>query len=287
MPFYAVRTGRQKGTFSSWEECETNVKNFPNATFARFETLDEACLYMSSELSARQVKAQKCTPPTPPASSAQCKPPKNTAAADNKEPAAIERLIGSEGRTSRRHNIFLAPSGQPSAAKNVVYTDGSCCMNGKKNARAGYGVFWPDNADRCCYGPLAADTPQTNQRAELTAIWKALESARPVPGALEICTDSKYCIGGLTKWFKEWERQGWAVPVKNIDLFRDIIEACREREDPVFMVHPDHPSLVITNRRRGTYPDTLAILGTSRLIGLRCRVPNVEWESVDCLRETL
>ncbi|TKR77050.1 hypothetical protein L596_018098 [Steinernema carpocapsae] len=51
----------------------------------------------------------------------------------------------------------------------VVYTDGACSSNGRKNARAGYGVYWgddhPDNVSKPLEGSVA-----TNNRAELQAV---------------------------------------------------------------------------------------------------------------------
>lgn len=56
----------------------------------------------------------------------------------------------------------------------VVYTDGSCFGNGMAGCKAGYGVFWGDNHPDNLSEPLDRGPP-TNNRAELTAVIRALE----------------------------------------------------------------------------------------------------------------
>ena len=74
---------------------------------------------------------------------------------------------------------------------------------------------------------------QTNQRAELTAVLRALEIA---PGDQEahIYTDSRYSIDCVTVWYKSWERNEWQTslkkPVMNRDLIQAILIKIRERE---------------------------------------------------------
>lgn len=74
--------------------------------------------------------------------------------------------------------------------------------------------------------------PQTNQRAELTAILRALETIG-VTQDVEIRTDSKYSIQCVTEWYVNWERNGWKTrdgPVKNKDLVQAIRDRLEERE---------------------------------------------------------
>lgn len=68
-------------------------------------------------------------------------------------------------------------------------------------------------------------TRQTNQRAELTAVQRALEIA-PRYRDVTIFTDSKYAIDCVTNWFTNWEKNGWLTatkkPVENKDLIQEI-----------------------------------------------------------------
>lgn len=73
---------------------------------------------------------------------------------------------------------------------------------------------------------------QTNQRAELTAILRALEIAGDTQD-VEIRTDSKYSIQCVTEWYINWERNGWKTregPVKNQDLVQAIRARLEQRE---------------------------------------------------------
>lgn len=75
-------------------------------------------------------------------------------------------------------------------------------------------------------------TPQTNQRAELTAILRALETV-PVDQGVMIWSDSMYAINCVTEWFVKWEKNGWKThkgQVQNRDLVEAVLVKIRERE---------------------------------------------------------
>ena len=40
--YYAVREGRKKGIYTTWSECEAQVKGYPCAVFKKFSTYEEA-----------------------------------------------------------------------------------------------------------------------------------------------------------------------------------------------------------------------------------------------------
>ena len=74
---------------------------------------------------------------------------------------------------------------------------------------------------------------QTNQRAELTAILRALEIAK-LDQNVRIFTDSQYSINCVTTWGPSWEKKGWLTasgePVKNKDLVMAIRSRMAKRE---------------------------------------------------------
>lgn len=74
---------------------------------------------------------------------------------------------------------------------------------------------------------------QTNQRAELTAIQRALDIA-PRYRDVTIYTDSKYAIDCVTDWYRNWVRNGWVnskgKPVENKDLVVHVRDNIEERE---------------------------------------------------------
>jgi ribonuclease HI len=75
--------------------------------------------------------------------------------------------------------------------------------------------------------PLKGE-PQTNQRAELMAILRALETAN-YNGTICIFSDSNYAIRCCTEWVPNWERNKWKTSagkkVMNQDLIRAILAA--------------------------------------------------------------
>lgn len=75
---------------------------------------------------------------------------------------------------------------------------------------------------------------QTNQRAELTAILRAIDIA-PRHRDVTIYTDSRYAIDCVTVWFVNWRRNNWMTkdnkPVENRDLVEAILVKIEERNE--------------------------------------------------------
>jgi ribonuclease HI len=69
-------------------------------------------------------------------------------------------------------------------------------------------------------------TLQTNQRAELMAIVRALEVAPPNHD-IEIITDSQYSINCVTVWYKSWVQRNWTRSDGGKVLNRDLVEMVR------------------------------------------------------------
>jgi ribonuclease HI len=81
---------------------------------------------------------------------------------------------------------------------------------------------------------------------ELMAAIQAL-SALKKPCAVELHTDSKYVMQGITEWIHGWKARGWKTadkkPVKNDDLWIALDEARRRHEVKWRWVkgHSGHP----------------------------------------------
>jgi ribonuclease HI len=112
-----------------------------------------------------------------------------------------------------------------------VFTDGSCIGNGKSGAKSGYGVWFPENPSWSVSAKLAPSDPQTNQRAELSAIRAAADVLLAhgcINDDIVIYTDSDYSINCLTKWISKWVARGWKTidgkPVLHQDLIKDIAD---------------------------------------------------------------
>ncbi|XP_034479565.1 ribonuclease H1 [Drosophila innubila] len=109
----------------------------------------------------------------------------------------------------------------------IVYTDGSCLGNGRKNACAGFGVYFGDDH------PLNAGKPVlgrvTNNVGEIQASIYAIKFALDL-GIEKLCikTDSQFLINSITKWVPGWKSRGWRLknmePVKNVADFKELDE---------------------------------------------------------------
>ena len=94
-----------------------------------------------------------------------------------------------------------------------IWTDGSVFPN---PGNGGWGWVRSDGQEAC--GGVANTT---NNRMELTAILKALESLKPGDQAT-IYSDSQYCVSGLTSWHAKWKSMKWrrkGVDIPNRDLW--------------------------------------------------------------------
>ena len=108
----------------------------------------------------------------------------------------------------------------------TIHTDGACKGN---PGPGGWGAILQASGktkELCGGEPLT-----TNNRMELTAAIMALE-ALTRPCKIDLHTDSKYVMDGITSWIHGWKARGWKTaskePVKNADLWRALDEA-RER----------------------------------------------------------
>jgi ribonuclease HI len=76
-----------------------------------------------------------------------------------------------------------------------------------------------------------AERDTTNNRQELRAAIEALQLLAQLPHAqgLELATDSRYVLYGLTRWLPGWKRNGWrtaqGAPVLNQDLWEQLGQA--------------------------------------------------------------
>jgi len=102
----------------------------------------------------------------------------------------------------------------------VIYTDGACKGN---PGPGGWGALLEyDGQEREIFG---GDSATTNNRMELTAVIRALESLRRRCKVV-IYTDSQYVKNGIQTWIHGWKKNGWKTadrkPVKNVDLWREL-----------------------------------------------------------------
>lgn len=142
----------------------------------------------------------------------------------------------------------------------VIYTDGACSGN---PGPGGWGaVLRYGDHERELYGGEAA--PTTNNRMELTAPIKALESLTR-PSVVHIHTDSSYVRNGITAWLPKWKNNGWktsgGTPVKNADLWRELEAASLRHQVEWFWIkgHAGDPG--------NEHADRLAVKGAREAAG--------------------
>ena len=105
--------------------------------------------------------------------------------------------------------------------KVQIFTDGACKGNPGPGGWGALLRLGPHEKELS-----GGETLTTNNRMEMTAAIRALE-ALIEPCEVELFTDSRYLIDGITKWVAGWQRRGWVnssrKPVRNEDLWHELI----------------------------------------------------------------
>jgi ribonuclease HI len=109
-----------------------------------------------------------------------------------------------------------------------IWTDGGCKPN---PGPGGWGaVLRFRGVERELTG---AEPDTTNNRMELTAAAAALEALKR-PCRVVLHTDSEYVRNGVTRWSEGWVRKNWRSstgdPVKNMDLWRRLLDAAKPHQ---------------------------------------------------------
>jgi len=111
----------------------------------------------------------------------------------------------------------------------IIHTDGACKGN---PGPGGWGAVLQAGGghEKELWG---GEGDTTNNRMELMAAIMALEALKR-PCKVELHTDSKYVMQGITEWMRGWKARGWLTadkkPVKNADLWQRL-DAARLRHD--------------------------------------------------------
>ncbi|KAG6811158.1 hypothetical protein H0H92_008744 [Tricholoma furcatifolium] len=233
--FYAVQRGRQTGVFLTWADCEQQTKGYPGAKYQSFKNAAEAEAFVTG--------APPPTQPTiPSASSRQTEPSVPVSSASSR------RRTLSNAKNNKGKKRILEEALDESQY-DVVYCDGACKGNGKPGSIAGVGVWWGNNDPRNIAERCPGD--QTNNRAELIAIARVLESTPRSKKPLLIKTDSQYsmrckavvtvtlskqliCITlGFSEWMPKWLMNNFTSstggPVKNEGIIKYIAALMKVR----------------------------------------------------------
>lgn len=191
---YAVAVGRAPGVYGTWAEAKHQVDGFFGARYKKFASLAEAEAFVKGKGSV---------------------------------------ILGQFGINMEETGPIAIPlrAECPHASDTIVaFTDGSALNNGRKNAKAGYAVVFPNHMDHNVSATLNDANP-TNNRAEYRALLTCLEvvESKIDPSCarkLVVYTDSKLLLDSITKWMKGWKNRNWiksdGKPVLNTDLLQAI-----------------------------------------------------------------
>lgn len=129
-----------------------------------------------------------------------------------------------------------------------IYTDGAA--RGNPDGPGGYGAVlsYTDPQGRNHIKELSQGYEKTtNNRMELMAVIAGLEALNR-PCKVEIYSDSKYVVDAFNQhWIDSWIKKGWKrgknEPVKNIDLWKRLLEAAKPHTLTFVWVkgHAGHP----------------------------------------------
>ncbi|KAJ5776004.1 uncharacterized protein N7511_001015 [Penicillium nucicola] len=260
--FYGIQRGRVPGVYTDWNKAQEQIRGFARPRYRKFSSREEAEDFVREGQKA--VPAVGFGPPgieteTPKdAEGVEFAPgdgPLPQGAEDGFDPNVL--LDPATGKvmyktTTQKLATKTQSTGIPGMLR--IYTDGSSLRNGTPLASAGVGVYFgPDDQRfvyprarcldhfliRLTYPSRNVSEPlkgarQTNQRAELTAILRAIDIA-PRHRDVTIITDSRYAIDCVTVWFVNWRRNNWMTrdkkPVENKDLVESILVKIEERND--------------------------------------------------------
>lgn len=116
----------------------------------------------------------------------------------------------------------------PARARVAIYTDGSNIGQPGPGGWAAL-LIGADGSRKELSGPMVS---ATNNQAELTAVIKGLEALRK-PCDVELWSDSKYVVNGISMYLRKWAANGWRSTtgdVKNRELWERIHQLCQKHQ---------------------------------------------------------
>lgn len=224
--FYAVAAGSETGIFNNYADVQRSITGFKGPSYRKFETQSAAVDFILRNGNAEAIKGLRRDGYIDADDSEEEEEEDDDD--DDDEDSLVQQL---QVETPPAKTSSLPDTSSESEPILDVYTDGASRNNGKPNAKAGYGVYFgqgdPRNISERLPGKL-----QTNQRAELMAISRALDIV-PRGSHVRIYSDSQYAINSLTAWVDKWEKNNWTTatgtPVQNSDIIKPTLAKVRNR----------------------------------------------------------
>lgn len=187
MPYYAVRSGRVPGIYSTWPECQAQVNGFSGAEHAKFSTREAAENFIKRDTVSSPVLKES----------------------DHLFAYLSARELTAEAKVTPVE--FQRPEAKIAQSYQDCYTDGSFA-SGKAGGAAvivstGKGYLSP------------VEGAQTNNRGELTGILIALQVTE---GAIRVHSDSEWCIRVLTGVYRPTKNLDLIAKVRELSRGRKV-----------------------------------------------------------------
>ena len=146
---------------------------------------------------------------------------------DTKDVTKLEALPESPpSAIPETQKAIINPQSSIAATSKIIsiHTDGACSKN---PGPGGWGVVihFADGSTKELGGGIRETT---NNQMELQGAIAALEflAGQPQSAPVDLYTDSKYVLDGITKWIKGWKKNGWKTkdnkPVKNQEFWQQL-----------------------------------------------------------------
>jgi len=120
------------------------------------------------------------------------------------------------------------------ADRVLLYTDGACAGN---PGPGGWGAILVHASSGRRQEISGASRATTDNRMELTAVIEGLRRLRRASD-VDIYSDSRYVVEGMSTWIHNWIRRGWMTsakkPVLNEDLWRTLLDLVQGQKDVRF-----------------------------------------------------
>lgn len=104
----------------------------------------------------------------------------------------------------------------------TLYADGACSRNPGPGGWAAILIYGEKVKKLSGF-----QQDSTNNIMELTAVIEGMKALKE-KCEIDIFTDSKYIVDAVSEWLPNWQRNGWKTsagkPVKNVELWREIVE---------------------------------------------------------------
>jgi ribonuclease HI len=150
--------------------------------------------------------------------------PAQTVAAPKETISTAKSLAKSESLVAKTSPISAISTSSEDAKIISIHTDGACSKN---PGPGGWGVVihFSDGSIKELGGGIRETT---NNQMELQGAIAALEflATHKQSTPVDLYTDSKYVLDGITKWIKGWKKNGWKTkdnkPVKNQEFWQQL-----------------------------------------------------------------